>query len=61
VSKKEGKRKRHERQYFSVDISSHLLLVDGSGNGVLGGMLSGIFSSIGEGHVGWDVRGEEST
>jgi hypothetical protein len=50
-----GKRKRYERQYFSVDIGSLLLFVDGSGNGVLGGMLSGIFDSVGEGHVGWDV------
>jgi hypothetical protein len=60
-SEPEGKRKRHEQQYFSVDISSLLLLVDGSGNGVLGGMLSGIFGSVGEGHVGWDMRGKEST
>jgi hypothetical protein len=42
----------HERQYFSVDISILLLLVDGSGNSVLGGMLSGIFGGVGEGHVG---------
>ena len=37
---------------FSVDIGGLLLLIDGSGNGVLGGMLSGIFGSVGERHVG---------
>lgn len=58
---RKSKRNVHERQHFSVDISSLLLLVDRSGNGILGGMLSGIFDSVGEGHVGWDMRGEETT
>lgn len=53
--------KRHKRQYFSVNISRLLLFIDGSGNGVLGGMLRGIFDSVWEGHVGYDERGEKST
>jgi hypothetical protein len=61
VSKRVRASKRYKRQYFSVDISSLLLLVDGSGNGVLGGMLSSIFGSVGERHVGLDVGGEEPT
>jgi hypothetical protein len=45
-------KKRHTQQYLSVHISSLLLFIDGRGNGVLGGMLSGIFDSVRERHVG---------
>jgi hypothetical protein len=46
------RKKMHIRQYFSVNISSLLLLIDRSGNGVLGRMFRGIFGCVLEGHVG---------
>ncbi len=54
------RKERYGLQYFSINIGSLLLLIDGSGNGVLGGMLGGIFDSAREGHVGGMRRGNST-